>query len=167
MVALPTAISQPAIGWLLDHYNRPAIAIGAAIVTSLSFFSIPFLDNGLALLAVFAVLGTASFALYTCALTLLGERYSGQALVAGSAGYLLAYAAGSAVGSSTTGFAMTSVSVAAGPVMLGVVLGIFAASLAVSEVVKSSRQKNLQPSFSLACFAHVLTFLASILRTRT
>jgi MFS family permease len=137
MVALPTAIAQPLIGWLLDRYKRPTIGIVSAIVTSVCFLGIPLLESGTALLAVFAVLGAASFALYTCALTLLGERYSGQALVSGSAGYSLAYAAGSAAGSSTTGLIMTGVSIAAGPIAIGIALGAFALALAVSERQKS------------------------------
>lgn len=135
-VALPTAVSQPAVGWLLDRCRRSSVGLGSAIVTSACFLIIPFLGNGVVLLTVFAVLGAASFALYTCALTLLGERYSGQALVTGSAGYSLAYAAGSAAGSSSTGLIMTSISVTAGPLLIGIALAIFATVFAFSEANK-------------------------------
>ncbi|WP_244482126.1 MFS transporter [Rhizobium sp. Root1204] len=126
MVALPTAISQPVVGWLLDHVNRPAIGIGAALLASVSFFLIPFIEGGPAFLIVFAMLGAASFALYTCALTLLGERYSGDALVSGSAAYSLAYAAGSGSGSTVVGAVMSGHSLAAGPVTIGAALAVFA-----------------------------------------
>lgn len=126
MVALPTAISQPAVGWLLDHVNRPAIGIGAALLASGSFFLIPFIETSVAFLIVFAMLGAASFALYTCALTLLGERYSGDALVSGSAAYSLAYAVGSGSGSTVVGAVMSGYSLSAGPVTIGAALAAFA-----------------------------------------
>ncbi len=126
MVALPTPISQPAVGWLLDNVNRPAIGIGAAVLASGSFFQIPFIETGPAFLIVFAMLGAASFALYTCALTLLGERYSGDALVSGSAAYSLAYAIGSGSGSTIVGAVMSGYSLSAGPVTIGAALAAFA-----------------------------------------
>ncbi|PII38976.1 hypothetical protein T190_12330 [Sinorhizobium meliloti CCBAU 01290] len=51
-------------------------------------------------------MGAAISALYTCAVTMLGDRFTGGALVGGSAAFTLAYASGSAVGSSVTGSAM-------------------------------------------------------------
>ncbi|NTI26539.1 MFS transporter (plasmid) [Rhizobium rhizogenes] len=133
MVALPTAVSQPIVGWLLDRVNRPAIAVAASVLASASFLMIPFIESGAAFLVAFAILGAASFALYTCALTLLGERYAGDKLMTGSAAFSLAYAAGSGSGSTVVGAVMSEYSLAAGPITIGVALAIFALAYAASE----------------------------------
>jgi MFS family permease len=126
VMALPTALAQPVVGVLLDRISRPLVAIGCGVLAAFAFLSIPFLQSQTAILIVFAVMGAASFALYTCALTLLGESYTGGLLVAGSAAFSLAYAIGSATGSTTTGFAMDLLSPAAGPISAGLVLLVFA-----------------------------------------
>jgi hypothetical protein len=77
-------------------------------------------------------MGAASFSLYTCALTILGERYAGDTLVAGSAAFALAYAVGSAAGSTTVGAAMDIYSPAAGPIAAGSVVLAFTAWFVVS-----------------------------------
>lgn len=131
MMALPTALAQPLVGVLLDRMSRPLIAIAAGTIAALSFLAIPFLDSEIAILALFALMGAASFALYTCALTLLGERYTGGLLVAGSAVFALAYALGSAAGSSATGLAMDLFAPAAAPICAGLVLLALAALVAL------------------------------------
>lgn len=102
------------------------VALGCGLIAAFSFLSIPLLQSEPAILAVFALMGAASFALYTCALTLLGERYRGGLLVAGSAVLSMAYAVGSALGSSATGFAMDILGPPAAPLGAGLVLLIFA-----------------------------------------
>ena len=122
MMALPTALAQPLVGVLLDRMSRPLVAIVAGTIAALSFLAIPLLQSEIAILGLFALMGAASFALYTCALTLLGERYTGGLLVAGSAVFALAYALGSAAGSSATGLAMDLFTPAAAPISAGLVL---------------------------------------------
>ena len=125
-MALPTALAQPLVGLLLDRLSRPAVAVGCGLIAAFSFLSIPLLQSEPAILAVFALMGAASFALYTCALTLLGERYTGGLLVAGSAVLSLAYAVGSTLGASATGFAMDALGPAAAPLGAGLALLAFA-----------------------------------------
>ena len=132
MLALPTAIAQPVVGILLDKVSRLFVAVASAFVGGVSFAAIPLLQSEVAILAVFGLMGAASFALYTCALTLLGERYTGGLLVAGSAVFSLAYAIGSAAGSTTTGFVMDLIAPAAGPVGVGLVLLAFVPFIALS-----------------------------------
>ena len=125
VLALPTAIAQPLVGWLLDRSSRAAVAICSALAAGTSFLAVPFLSSEAGILAALAVMGSASFALYTCALTILGDRFKGGALVAGSAAFALSYAAGSAAGSSATGMMMELVSPAAAPVTAGMLLVAF------------------------------------------
>lgn len=129
MVALPTALAQPLVGWLLDHASRPLIAVGSAVACGASFLLLPFLSSEYALLATVSLLGAASFSLYTCALTLLGDQFRGGLLVSGAAAYGLAYAIGSAAGSGATGVIM-DVSLSAGPLSVGAIMLVFAAVFA-------------------------------------
>jgi MFS family permease len=129
MVALPTALAQPLVGWLLDHASRPLIAVGSAVACGASFLLLPFLSSEYALLATVSLLGAASFSLYTCALTLLGDQFRGGLLVSGAAAYGLAYAIGSAAGSGATGVIM-DVSLSAGPISVGAIMLVFAAVFA-------------------------------------
>ena len=91
------------------------------------------LTSEIAILVSFAVMGAAVFSLYTCALTMLGERYSGAMLVAGSAAFALVYAAGSATGSGLTGAIMEAGGPQAGPISVGLGLVVFTAVLVFAQ----------------------------------
>jgi hypothetical protein len=73
------------IGWLLDRTSRAGVAISCSLLGALTFLLIPFLRSEPAIPTAFAIIGATTFALYTCALTILGERFSGGMLVAGTA----------------------------------------------------------------------------------
>lgn len=128
VLALPTAVAQPFIGYALDRLPRHRVAVGTAAVAALSYLAIPFLDAPALILVAFAMLGAATFSLYTCALTMLGERFRGGMLVAGSAAYALIYAIGSGAGSSLTGAIMEIGGPDAGPLSVGAALAVFTAA---------------------------------------
>jgi MFS family permease len=134
MLALPTALAQPLFGWLLDKFDRTTVSLGAAMVTAASFLCLPFLESRVAIFIDLAVIGTASFGLYTAALTLLGTRYSGGMLVAGSAAFALAYSVGSATGTIAFGAAMQAVSAQAGPITIGLVVLVFALAFGAASI---------------------------------
>lgn len=125
-LALPTALAQPLFGYLLDKFDRNIVALSAAFVTAGAFLLLPFLESRTAIFIDVAVIGTASFGLYTGALTLLGDKYTGGMLVAGSAAFALAYSVGSATGTVTFGAAMQLFSTAAGPIVIGATVLVFA-----------------------------------------
>lgn len=139
MLALPTALAQPAFGYLLDRFDRITVALVAAIIVALAFLCLPLLTGKVAIFIDLALVGTASFGLYTAALTLLGSRYSGGMLVAGSAAFALAYAAGSAAGTAVFGAAIDMISPAAGPILIGLTVLVFAGGFAYAA---SSRQRD-------------------------
>ncbi|MBX9459608.1 MAG: MFS transporter [Rhizobium sp.] len=132
MLALPTALAQPLFGYLLDTFNRNLVALAAILVTAVGFLCLPLLDSRTAIFITVALIGTASFGLYTAALTMLGDRYTGGMLVAGSAAFALAYAVGSATGTVAFGAAMQVFSSAAGPIGIGAVVLVFAACFAMA-----------------------------------
>lgn len=132
MVALPTALAQPFVGWLLDRVSRPVIAVCASLTAAIAFLVLPLMTSQVGLLLTISILGAASFSLYTAALTLLGERFRGSLLVSGSAVFALAYAIGSAAGSGSTGVTMDLVSVDAGPISVGLVMLVLTALFGVN-----------------------------------
>lgn len=129
VLALPTAIAQPFIGVLLDRLPRERVALAAVSVAAAGYFILPAVRSEIAILTVFAVMGAAAFSLYTCALTMLGERYGGSMLVAGSAAFALAYSFGSGAGSGLTGAIMDAGGPTAGPISVGIGLAAFTAAL--------------------------------------
>ena len=129
VLALPTAIAQPFIGVLLDKLPRERVALTAVSVAAASYFVLPLVRSEIAILTVFAIMGAAAFSLYTCALTMLGERHSGSMLVAGSAAFALAYSVGSGAGSGLTGAIMDAGGPQAGPISVGLGLAAFTAAL--------------------------------------
>jgi MFS family permease len=126
VLSLPTAFAQPLVGWLLDRTSRTGVVISCGLLGATAFLTIPLLNSQVAILITFAVIGIATFALSTCALTILGERFEGGMLVAGTASFSLAYSAGSFMGSTGTGVAMDLISPSAVPVSVGLFLLIFA-----------------------------------------
>ncbi|WP_322884567.1 MFS transporter (plasmid) [Sinorhizobium medicae] len=135
MLSLPSAIIQPLIGWLLDRTSRHSVAICSGFVAGVSFLAIPFIPSELGVLSAFALMGAAISAIYTSAVTMLGDRFTGGALVGGSAAFTLACAIGSAAGSSVTGSAMELVAPAAGPIVAGIVLLAFTCVMIANAVL--------------------------------
>ncbi len=130
MVALPTALAQPLVGWLLDRVPRSLVAVASAALCGASFLALPLLSGEVPLLLAISLLGATSFSLYTCALTLLGDRFRGGLLVSGAAAYSLIYAIGSAAGSSSTGLIMDW-SLDGAPILTGTLMLVFAVIFAI------------------------------------
>lgn len=129
VLSLPTAFAQPVVGWLLDKTSRAGVTTGCGLVGAIAFLIIPFVQSEAAILGIFAVIGIATFALSTCALTILGERFDGGMLIAGTACFSLAYSVGSAMGSTGTGFLVDWISPDAVPTSVG--LGLLAFTILV------------------------------------
>ncbi|MNM91275.1 putative MFS-type transporter YcaD [compost metagenome] len=75
------------------------------------------------------VWGGASFGIYTMSLIQLGERFSGQALIAGNAAFALVWGIGGMVGSPVTGLAMQLIGHQGLPLSLGLLCCVLAVLL--------------------------------------
>jgi MFS family permease len=82
--------------------------------------------------------GAASFGIYTMALIQLGERFSGQTLIAGNAGFALAWGIGGIVGSPATGLAIQLI----GHQGLPLALGLSCAALAMCLLAERRRGRT-------------------------
>ena len=92
-------LAQFPVGWLLDRLPRPAVIAGCALIAALASALLPFvLGQTLLLWPLLVLLGGSAFALYTGALTVLGEHFRGSLLLAGSACFALAYGIGGSIG---------------------------------------------------------------------
>jgi MFS family permease len=78
-------------------------------------------------------LGGVSFGIYTLSLIQLGERFMGQALIAGNATFALVWGIGGIVGSPATGFAMQMIGHQGLPLSLGLLCSVLVALLTVKK----------------------------------
>lgn len=90
--------AQFPVGWLLDRFRRQAVIAGCALVGAATSALVPLSLGTWLLWPLLVVLGGVSFALYTGALTVLGERFIGSLLLAGSACFAFAYGVGGGFG---------------------------------------------------------------------
>ena len=87
-------VFQLPIGWIADHYPKRKVMAGCAIVTAIASALIPWSFGTLLLWPVLLVCGAASAGIYTVALSELGERFSGNELVAGTASFATVWGLG-------------------------------------------------------------------------
>src|SRR3546814_20594564 len=89
--------AQYPVGWLLDHFRRATVIAGCSLAAALCCAILPWsLGVPVVFWPLLLLLGGTSFALYTGALTVLGERFRGGLLVAGTACFALAHGSGGA-----------------------------------------------------------------------
>ncbi|MEM7528309.1 MAG: MFS transporter [Pseudomonadota bacterium] len=138
MNALPTVIAQPFVGLILDRFARELVAMACCVVTAACFFMLAVVTEPAIMLFGYAVIGICTLALYTCALTLLGERYTGADLVAGSGALSLGYALGG-VATIATSILMSVAGAHAAPISVGLLMLAFVVPFGLS---RSSGQSN-------------------------
>ncbi len=85
--------------------------------------------------------GGVTFGIYTIALIQLGERFAGQALIAGNAAFALAWGLGGMAGAPAAGLAMQLAGPTGMPLALALLCGTLAASL-----LAAGRRARLRPA---------------------
>jgi MFS family permease len=97
---------QIPIGWLADRWSKPGMMIVCALVTAVAAALMPATIGTLWMWPVFVLFGAMGFGVYTVALALLGDRFSGSALVAGAAAFATMWGLGAVVGAPAASNAM-------------------------------------------------------------
>lgn len=121
---LGNAALQVPLGRLAERVGSGSAMLLCAILALFGCVLFPlFFSSGLIWPMVFAW-GAASFGIYTIALIQLGERFSGQRLIAGNAAFALVWGVGGIVGSPATGLAMQLVGHQGLPLSLGLLCGV-------------------------------------------
>lgn len=117
-VSGPILLQYP-LGWLADRMEKRHMLIASAAFSYVGFLLLPVLLQHSVIWVLLAVLGAVTASLYTVALAVLGEKYKGDDLVAGTAVFSAIYGGGSLIGSGITGIVMSAASPAALPYVLG------------------------------------------------
>ncbi|MGI9412594.1 MAG: MFS transporter, partial [Hyphomicrobiales bacterium] len=124
---------QLPLGWLADTWSRIGTMIGCALVTALFCTLLPMTMGTIFMWPVLVVMGTAGFGVYTVALALLGERFSGQALVAGAAAFAAMWGAGAIIGPPAAGGVIKWFGVEALPYFLGLIYLVYGLAFIVRQ----------------------------------
>ena len=101
------AFLQYPMGWVADKTSRYAVMLACTLITLTGCLLLPFAIHATWLLwPVLFIWGGAAFGVYTVALAGLGDRYSGNMLLTGSAAFGLMWGVGGIAGSASTGVVM-------------------------------------------------------------
>ncbi|GAB4225003.1 MAG: MFS transporter [Kiloniellaceae bacterium] len=119
-------VLQLPLGWLLDRLPRRVVIAGCALVAAACCAALPqVLDSPWLLGGLLLLLGGLAVGLYTGSFTLLGEHFSGAALVAGTAAMGVVFGLGNALGPFAAGAALRRFGADSLPTLLG---GLFLAT---------------------------------------
>jgi predicted MFS family arabinose efflux permease len=81
---------------------------GCALVTVIMLLLLPFAMNTIWMWPLMVIIGSTGFGVYTVSLASLGDRFTGQELVSGSAAFAVVWGIGALLGSVSGGWAMST-----------------------------------------------------------
>jgi MFS family permease len=126
------ALMQLPIGLLADKWSRFGVIVLSAIVTAFLAMSMIWAVNSWLIWPVMLVLGTTAFAIYTIALTILGDNFEGPDLIAGSAAFGAMWGIGGILGPPIAGAATDAFGIDAIPVTVSLVYVVLLLGLGLS-----------------------------------
>jgi MFS family permease len=129
---LGNALLQFPIGYLADKWSRLGVIVVSAAITALLSVAMIWTIDGWLIWPVILILGTTAFAVYTVALTILGDRFDGPDLIAGSAAFAAMWGIGGIIGPPITGAAVDAFGIDAFPIALAAVYVVLLAALAMA-----------------------------------
>lgn len=107
VLMIGSIVLQFPLGWMADRLPHRRVLAGCALVTVLMLLLLPFVMNTVWMWPVLVVIGSTGYGVYTVALTSLGDRFSGQDLINGSAAFAVIWGMGALFGSISGGWAMS------------------------------------------------------------
>lgn len=123
------AALQILLGRVAEQFGSTRTMLFCALVSLAGCLLLPSIFNSWLIWPLVFVWGGVSFGLYTVSLIQLGERFTGQALIAGNAAFAFAWGIGGIVGSPATGLAMQLIGHQGLPSSLGLLCGVLAVFL--------------------------------------
>ncbi len=124
------AVLQLPIGWLADHYPKRKLLAVLTVITAMLCAVLPAVMGHWTMWPVLLLVGTTGYGLYTVALTSLGERFSGDDLIAGNASFAIMWGVGALAGSVIGGWAMAGFGPHGLPYSLAVCLVVYLTAMA-------------------------------------
>jgi MFS family permease len=109
---------QYPVGMLADRWSRLGVIVLGSLASVILALALVWAVKGVALWPVALLLGSAAFVPYTIALTVLGDRFKGPDLIAGSAAIAVMWGWGGIAGPPLAGLAIDRFGIDAVPVAL-------------------------------------------------
>ncbi|WP_168290133.1 MFS transporter [Rhizobium leguminosarum] len=123
------AVLQILLGRLAERFSSTRMMLFCVLACFASCLLLPSAFNSWLIWPLVFVWGGVSFGIYTLSLIQLGERFTGQALIAGNAAFALVWGIGGIVGSPATGLAMQLIGHQGLPLSLGLLSCVLAVLL--------------------------------------
>jgi len=123
------AVLQILLGRVAERFGSTRTMLFCALASLASCLLLPSIFNSWLIWPLVFLWGGVSFGIYTTSLIQLGERFAGQALIAGNAAFALVWGIGGIVGSPAAGLAMQLVGHQGLPASLGLLCGLLAVFL--------------------------------------
>jgi len=111
-------ILQFPIGWLSDIYPPRIVLAGCTVLTAMLIFPIPWLLHSDWLWPLLVLAGSTGYGVYTVSLKSLGDRFSGQELINGTAAFSAMWGIGALAGSVAAGVSIKISTLYGLPMML-------------------------------------------------
>lgn len=133
-VSGPILLQYP-FAWLGDHMQKKHLLISLALLSAALYVLLSVMIDSQAVWLLLILLGVSTASLYTMSLSRLGEKYTGQDLVAGTAVFSSVYGFGSLAGSSLTGTIMFHAGAASFPFVQAALLTVLAVFTAMAHEI--------------------------------
>jgi MFS family permease len=127
---------QLPIGYYADRWSKPGMMILCALLTAVFSALIPISIGTIYMWPVFIIVGASGFGIYTVALALLGERFSGPSLVAGAAAFATMWGVGAIIGAPAAAGVMELFGPDALPYSLAAVYLIYGVAFSYRQVTR-------------------------------
>jgi MFS family permease len=121
------AVLQILLGRVAEWFGSRRTLLFCALAALAGCLVLPSIFNSWLVWPLVFAWGGVSFGIYTMSLIQLGERFSGQALIAGNAAFAVVWGIGGIVGSPATGLAMQLIGHQGLPVSLGLLCCVLTA----------------------------------------
>ncbi|MGE4244918.1 MAG: MFS transporter [Parvibaculaceae bacterium] len=118
LAIMGNAFFQYPIGWLADRWSRMGVLWVAAFGTCLLAATLPLTIGTWLIWPVSVLIGSGAYAIYTIALTMLGDRFKGADLIAGSAAFAAMWGIGGIAGPPLAGAAVDGIGSSGIPLVL-------------------------------------------------
>jgi MFS family permease len=125
------AVLQILLGRVAERFGSARTMLACVLTALAGCLLLPLIFSSWLVWPLVLVWGGVSFGIYTMALIQLGERFSGQALIAGNAAFAFVWGVGGIVGSPATGLAMQLLGHQGLPASLGLLCGVLAVFLMI------------------------------------
>lgn len=126
------ALLQLPIGLLADKWSRLGVIVLSAVITAALSLSMIWTIQSWLIWPVMLILGTTAYAIYTIALTILGDNFKGPDLIAGSAAFAAMWGFGGILGPPIAGAATDAFGIISIPVTVTLIYVILLAGLGLS-----------------------------------